>query len=870
MCSYHNTDPRFPNGHPRPPLQPGFQPKSLLTGQNSPDQAGQHAELCLTSPGIDTHDANTQDDDTPGANTQSVHARGVDRRGHTPNNLSPIGSGPGGPSQRPASRAKSPGGEPPDVISSQREYRNGPVYGGMVSTSVLKTMGFVTHMDTLRFETPALGLMVYLDHVARQHHGLLRHKARTSSQQGDAATPHTATPNATPPQTVPAGALPPSGDGALHPLASSPSSSSDSSSSNQPSSFQDAPAPSSSYQYVNIYSGREHIVEREAGTFVKSAQGIAEDLYQRICKRLPPAQDPLSDSRFRQFYDRIHQAIKRYRNAGDVGEISNVNRVDDTDADHTGHTAPLTCLGPVIPSANKLVRDRNGRRWALHTALQSDTAQTTRAVRSAGPEPIIPWHRRELDPLQVAEALYAHRKTLYKDFTVGWKATIQNGQWTSPVPRVGQRSARYIAKHGSDVPSFLSLGRWRSGEIKRRNPDSAITVPWIVADIDGPDRFTSHQHAQTLCRLLAKCGLDPSEIVVSYTGGKGFHVRIPHGAVGCPIYQDKNAVHTLISGFFDRLCENHPQLRKAIDNMACRATQPIRMIGSTRGNGQRCIGLSGKEFLNLPPLVVFGHSECGHYTAFELPKPRNASYVPALTSLLLHEESSTATHPVSQRVTNLLQPSFPSVTVTLKSNPQSKKRPNSPRIPTSVIDYCWKPYFSRPPPLRDLGADPGAEESLAQLLCLDSPANRTEYASHGLIDRLMEPVGEAEPWGNAADRPYVGRNSACFVMGLYATTYPNAALRRVLRLLQARKDAPVPVGDGMPLPMPVYSGESMGNRWTRQLTGALPKSDETAVHVPVRVVVQAWNRLICSPALPEREVDKTLRSARLYAEDAQQ
>ena len=73
------------------------------------------------------------------------------------------------------------------------------------------------------------------------------------------------------------------------------------------------------------------------------------------------------------------------------------------------------------------------------------------------------------------------------------------------------------------------------------------------------------------------------------------------------------------------------------------------------------------------------------------------------------------------------------------SDPLSKKRSNGPEIPRSVIDYCWKPYFSRPPPLRDLGADLEAAESLAQLLRLESPANRTEYASHGLINRLMEP-----------------------------------------------------------------------------------------------------------------------------------
>jgi hypothetical protein len=42
-------------------------------------------------------------------------------------------------------------------------------------------------------------------------------------------------------------------------------------------------------------------------------------------------------------------------------------------------------------------------------------------------------------------------------------------------------------------------------------------------------------------------------------------------------------------------------------------------------------------------------------------------------------------------------------------------------------------------------------------------------------------------------------------------------------------------------------------------TGAVPASD-----VPVKAIVHAWNRLVCRPALPEREVDTTLRSAQSY------
>ncbi|MES3630769.1 MAG: hypothetical protein PPP56_11455 [Longimonas sp.] len=520
----------------------------------------------------------------------------------------------------------------------------------------------------------------------------------------------------------------------------------------------------------------------------------------------------------------------------------------------------VQCLGPAVPSANKLVRDRNGQRWQLRSTLRpadsAKTAQTTRAVRSSGPAPRIPWHRPYLDPLRIAEELHAHRETLHTAFTHGWKTTIRKGRWTPHKPRTARQSETIIAQRGSDYPSFISVGRWRTGEISRRHKGSAVTVPWIIADIDGESPRASASYAKTLCRLLAQHGVDLSEIVVSYTGGRGFHVRIPHGIVGCPIYQDAGAATRLLIAFFDRLCEDRPDLRKHIDNSACRPTQMIRMIGSNRTRGGRCVAVDGTSFLQLDPLILFGHSDNQSYNGYVLPRPEDATYTPALKYLLLEEESITIAHTVYKQVEQLLGALSTSHRVKRQRSPSKKNRQTHSAI--HVNNYCWKPHFSRPPPIP---ADaPHWIKYEAQ--------NGDSYESQSVIDRLMYPVQEAEAWGEAVGRPYVGRNAACFVIGLYAWTYPEAALQRVQALLRGRDGEAMPSGDGA---APLH-GKSIPHRASTPHGGAIlhegayliRKMTSSEAERAVRAIVHTWNRLVCRPTLPEREVDTTLRSARKY------
>ena len=117
----------------------------------------------------------------------------------------------------------------------------------------------------------------------------------------------------------------------------------------------------------------------------------------------------------------------------------------------------------------------------------------------------------------------------------------------------------------------------------------------------------------------------------------------------------------------------------------------------------------------------------------------------------------------------------------------------------------------------------------------------------------MAPITEGEPWGEAAQRPYVGRNWAAFIMGLYITSHPDIATQRLLRTLRGRHGRAMPVGKGRSSP---ERGQQAGS--DRE---GLPGGTLTP-----KILLTTWNEAICDPPLPRRELMKTLKSAQRYTD----
>jgi len=195
------------------------------------------------------------------------------------------------------------------------------------------------------------------------------------------------------------------------------------------------------------------------------------------------------------------------------------------------------------------------------------------------------------------------------------------------------------------VPRHISIGRWRPeamGRADRR--EQAVRVPWIVAEIDGrddhgrKDRAVSDRLARRLLRRLEAFGVDLSDVLVSYSGNVSIHVRIPDGAVGCPIYRSGQAAQDEIGRFFDRLCGTDSELRTAIDDACFRPGQTIRAVGSVHPDtGRQTVGTTADVFKQKPAEFLFSLSEPQfRYTPPErFPVPRRAEFNPGLSALLV-------------------------------------------------------------------------------------------------------------------------------------------------------------------------------------------------------------------------------------------
>ena len=370
---------------------------------------------------------------------------------------------------------------------------------------------------------------------------------------------------------------------------------------------------SEAYTYQNAHTGTTHHVRREAGTHIKSIQGYAEDVRQRVYKKAarPRTRKPYKEwtSDFKRDYSRIRHALGRVKDY-------------------------LQPLRAAVDSEKKPVRDRNGKVWQLSKELSGlpEASEQRPFVRCTGPEPEIDWEGLHIDVLDVLERTVAHRDKLYQHFTRGWKS-CKHG---SPHRRKhARKSHTWTCKRGADGPRYISVGRWRKDEIGQGDWEGrAVTVPWLIADIDGENWQDSGQHARRLCELLVEAGADPKSIVVSHTGNRSFHVRIPHGLLGCPVYATATDARESINRFFQRLCEKAPRLLDVIDSACFRPGQQIRQIGSLHENGNRVVATTADEFLEMSPIVLRAHSEVGQFSPYSLPRPEEAAFCSALHELL--------------------------------------------------------------------------------------------------------------------------------------------------------------------------------------------------------------------------------------------
>lgn len=533
--------------------------------------------------------------------------------------------------------------------------------------------------------------------------------------------------------------------------------------------------------YRNRHTGNQHLVEREEGTIHKSRQSFVEDIRKRLYKRAASPEDrdhrAQWSNQFEADYDRLRHAIDRLAE-GDY----------------------LVNEGPAVDAEKKPVRDRNGRRWAVMPELrnQPDADPQRRFVRCTGPEPEMDRESLHVDVLDNLERLVAYREDLHGAFTAGWKAEQRGGKWRKHQAKSdAARSHQWTARNGTDRPQYVSTGRWRPEEIEDESlkGERAVTVPWIVFDIDADSRKRCAELAHQLVELLSEHLSDEQlkQVVCAYTGGTSIHVRVPAGFLGNPVYKNADAAAQTLSEFADRLCEGNPDLREAIDDRLFHPRQMVRMIGST-------------------------YEE-------DTDPPDNSSWRPHLIQRLSTRpqvEDQQHAAQIADKVLDFLQDRHLDASdvtfdfngthpVTVTDAPD--RTPNTNRVvATDALDFLLfgpRPLWARSKdgthqPF-DLPDPTEAEhhETLANLLDsaptqVSTPRKKSDTYSvakqpvSGEYARALEVTEEGEKWGRDVDKPsLVGRNRAALTVALFKLTHSTTPWQDV-RAWNGRMVDPLP------------------------------------------------------------------------------
>lgn len=203
--------------------------------------------------------------------------------------------------------------------------------------------------------------------------------------------------------------------------------------------------------------------------------------------------------------------------------------------------------------------------------------------------PEIDSHQPPIDTVRTFRALYYGdpREFRYTEMVVG--------RYDNPNARgkegVGTRWEQQIAARGLDRPSFLRLGRWRRGEVA--DAEAPVVMPWVVIDLDREHLPSAFVDAQKILWQLGEAMIDLDNVFVAFSGRRGFHIYVPTGKFGSPIFASTEAAR-LVTDYIQRSIAQQVEYDPATNS----PLGLIRVMGSTHektGNKKR--GWTAKEFI---------------------------------------------------------------------------------------------------------------------------------------------------------------------------------------------------------------------------------------------------------------------------------
>lgn len=197
-------------------------------------------------------------------------------------------------------------------------------------------------------------------------------------------------------------------------------------------------------------------------------------------------------------------------------------------------------------------------------------------------------------------------------------ADVPDGEWVSAVDKVGKQflsetSALYtmgeactslrdrgrylqhenwcdvVADNQPDAPRHVSIGAFK--QTRWIDENTPCTVPWVVLEAEAGDIVERYGATCRMLETLDAEGVDLSRVVVTYSGNQSFHIRIPQGMFGNPVFSSVEQCRRVLSRWaYDHFDEH-------LDVNLFDPRHLIRCTGSKHEKGGRVTPFSGDEFM---------------------------------------------------------------------------------------------------------------------------------------------------------------------------------------------------------------------------------------------------------------------------------
>lgn len=252
-----------------------------------------------------------------------------------------------------------------------------------------------------------------------------------------------------------------------------------------------------------------------------------------------------------------------------------------------------------------------------------------------------------VDVARIYDRLVPERCNLYKCFdeqlakSRGFRSAERSVKGRAWQRRQAQRS-RVLRSGGS---RHVSVGAWREGDAKRPGRRTLpCAVPYAIWEIDsrgkGTDVEGCHAYARAITERLLELGAPSEALTITYTGNESFHVRLPTGALGLPLYRSVKEAQCVLLRFLKAVAEplDAPEGIE-LDASIASPLHLIRAMGSLHekrhertGEERYCVGFSAEEFLQMPLMALQAHAEVysGGHT---MKLPEQVDTVPRLKAL---------------------------------------------------------------------------------------------------------------------------------------------------------------------------------------------------------------------------------------------